>query len=359
MQFVNNNDYVTLIENVMSDYSLGIQLGDGTFSTYIGDFQAAPGIGLDNVWNQDVSDRVEGLVSLPTPMPWYHHGNEIFSNSFAPVRSNQSWSPAISPFGNQPGYLNQACYYLDQGTLRSNGYGAIAGDTARYEGTFAEEYLYLRKESAYKFMVSDTGRITMGRDDDEAFQNLYEVLSSSNIGKLDSVMDYCSQKLWSQANSLLESIVDTNSHQTHLKEVLTVLIGAAVEQRSFDGSDTTLLLEKATLHSLEGGIAVKIARASLHLEIEDAGGGNRLGFSKEKEKPIDLQLWPNPTRAFIKINQPDNFNFQIFDTGMRLVKSGTCIGGHIDVSKLMDGYYLLFVTGTKVSFKPIGFCKIR
>jgi len=230
---------------------------------------------------------------------------------------------------------------------------------ACYEGDFANEYLYLRKESSYQFMTADTGRITMGREDDEDFEELYSILSVSNIGKLDSVIKYCSKQQWSEANDLLETIEDTNNHQTYLKQVLSILIEAALEDRVFDSGDTNALLEIAYLHSLAGGLAVKIARSALHLEIEDVGGGSKFYNLTKKETIPELKLWPNPSGDIININKSETVSYQIYNTGMRLITSGYCIGGTIDVSKLQAGYYLLFVMENKISFKPLGFCITR
>jgi|JI10StandDraft_1071094.scaffolds.fasta_scaffold19357_2 hypothetical protein len=360
MQFVNNNDYVSLISNNFNDYDLGVQLGDGSFPTFIGNSHAAPGIGLDNFWFNDASNRVEGLLNLPTFMPWYHHGSELFSNVGAPVRADNSWSNAISPEGFQTGYLDQACDEIGPtATLRSLSFADIAADTARYIGSFSNEYLYLRKESAYQFMMADTGRITMDREDDEDFENLFSTLSFSNIGKLDSVIQHCSQQEWALANTLFESVVDTNNHEHYLKLVLEIIIEAALEEHAFDSGDTNTLLEIANYHSLEGGRATKLARAALHLEIEDVGGGSRISHITEKVTQPELKLWPNPTDDYININKSETFSYQIYDAGMRLITSGYTTGGIINVSKLMAGYYLLFVNETGLSFKPLGFCKIK
>ena len=361
MQFVGNNDYVTLIENGLSQYDLGIQLGDGTNGTFIGNFQGVPGIGLDNSWSDDVHDRVEGLLTFLTPMPWYHHGDELFSNLYAPVRSNNTYSIAISPIDNQTGYLHDPCNnILPIATERNYGFIEIAEDTARYSGDFANEYLYMRKESAYKFMTVDTGRIVMGSEDDEVFEALYETLSITNIAKFDSVVLLCSEKQWTKAEMLIEDIIDTNVHEYYLKLVLAILIEAEMEDRDFNSEDSTILFEVANLHSLAGGVAVKIARNAMHLEIEDVGeSGLRIFNSTNKPENPELQLWPNPACEKINVNRTKPVNYQIYDSRMRLIKSGTCVEGAILTHELLSGYYLLFVNENNISYKPLKFCIIK
>ncbi len=361
MQFVGNNDYVSLIENGLSQYDLGIQLGDGANGAFIGNFQGVPGIGLDNSWSDDVHDRVEGLLTFLTPMPWYHHGDELFSNLYAPVRSNNTYSIAISPVENQTGYLDDPCNnILPIATERNYGFIEIAEDTARYSGAFANEYLYMRKESAYKFLTADTGRIILGYVDDEVFEVLYETLSITNIAKFDSVVKYCSEKQWAEAEMILENISDTNTHEHYLKQVLAILIEAEMEERAFDNEDSSILLEIANLHSLEGGLAVKIARNALHLEIEDVGeSGLRIFNSTNKPESPELHLWPNPACEKINVNRTKPVNYQIYDSRMRLIKSGTCVEGVILTHELLSGYYLLFVNENSISYKPLKFCIIK
>jgi hypothetical protein len=363
MQFVGNNDFVNLIENDFNQYDLGVMLGDGVNGTFIGDFQGAPGVGLDNSWVDDDADRVEGSVILLLSMPWYHRFTVEFENSFAPVRwNNNGWSPSIEPLGDQPSVLNQPCASLTDPSAfeRSAGFASIAADTARYDGSFADEYLYLRKSAAFSYLVADTGRITMRSEDDEAYQTLYEVLSVTNISKIDSVVRLCNNEKWAEASALLESIEDTNSHEYNLKLAMGILIEAAIENRVLNSSDTLALIEIGNLHSLEGGLAVKIARASLQREIEDIGGGSRL-YKNEMNKTSEVvKIWPNPTSDILQVNRAGTITFRVFDASMRLILSGTCADGIINVQGLNEGYYLLFVNyKNSISNEPIGFCKLK
>ena len=196
MNFVGNNDFVTLIENFMSAYDLGINLGDGA-PTFIGSFQGIPGGGLDNVWVDDTHDRVEGLQSNILPISWFHHSVEEFSNNLSPVKSDNSFSGAMIPEGNQLDYLIGECPNFGPTAIaRSAGFAPLAADTARYEGDFAEQFEYLRKDAAYKYFIADTGRIITGAEDDEMFEDLYDELFASNIGKYDSVLQFCNLKNW-------------------------------------------------------------------------------------------------------------------------------------------------------------------
>lgn len=360
MIFLGNNNQLTLIENSLDTYDKGIFLGDGINGTFIGTIQGANNIGLDNSWSDITNLRIDGFLNLSFPLPWHHHGNKVFSNHLSPVDQNNNNPFGIDPIGNATGYLDQACQPYQLGTLRTIGFSEIAADTARYTGEFAMEYLYLRKESAYHFLIADTGRIAMGREDDEEFEDLYNNLSITNIAKFDSVLQYCSQKKWVLADELLESIDDTNSHQGYLKQVLTIIINAELEQRVFNSSDTVTLIEIANLHSLEGGLAVKIARGTLRLEIEDTGNsGSRIMLSASKIDPPSLKLWPNPSFDFVRINRIAKVNYKIYDSSFRLMQSGICDEGYIRIDQLNAGYYFLVVTDEDAVNTSLGFCKIK
>ena len=174
------------------------------------------------------------------------------------------------------------------------------------------------------------------------------------------MVKYCSEKQWAEAEMILENISDTNTHEHYLKQVLAILIEAEMEERAFDNEDSTILLEIANLHSLEGGVAVKIARNTLHLEIEDVGES---GFRKlnSNYKPVnsELHLWPNPACEKINVNITKPVNYKLYDRRMRLIKSGTCVEGAILTHELLSGYYLLFVNENNVSYKPIKFCIVK
>ncbi|MBP6511584.1 MAG: hypothetical protein KA347_02815 [Bacteroidia bacterium] len=357
MNFVGNNDYVTLIENLMSAYDLGISLGDGA-PALIGAFQGVPGGGFDNAWVDDSHDRVEGVS--PFIIPWYHHGAELFDNNLSPAKVGNAISQVVELFGNQTTYLIGECSnFGPTSNARSAGFAPVAADTARYEGDFAEQFEYLRKDAAYKYLIADTGRLITGYEDDEMYEDLYNELVFSNIGKYDSVLQFCNLKNWTNANELLENLVDSNDHQNYLDQVLSAIIGAELEYRDLNSSDTSLLLEIASLHSLEGGLAVKIARGKLRLEREDFfASSSRMYFTKEAIDLIELKLWPNPAKDYIQINK-SNIQFQIYDMSMRLVTTGNCSDGIIYVNELNEGYYIFEIINTISNYKPIGFCIVK
>ena len=303
------------------------------------------------------NDRVEGFLSNFSPIPWYHHGSEIFSNTGAPVRSNNSYSSSILPKGNQLGYLDQPCGDVNS-TERSAGFGSVAADTARYEGPYEEQFQYARKVAAFSYLTADTGRITMGRSDDLDFEKLMEVLYVSNIAKLDTVIKLAQKYAWLEAYEVLETISDTNNHEYYLKQVLSELISAELYERELTSSDSSVLFEIAHLHSMEGGLAVKIARAALQLELEDIGSGSRLYSTVEDKSLPEIMIWPNPVSSIINSNRHESFRYQIYDAEMRLVLSGEKMDGMINVEALANGYYSLVISDNKQKYKPLGFCKI-
>ena len=198
----------------------------------------------------------------------------------------------------------------------------------------------------------------MGRSDDQVFEKLINDLSISNIGKFDAIIKLSQIDRWNEANEILSTINDTNNHEYYLKQVLSILIETAIEERELNSSDTNLLFEIAHLHSMEGGLAVKIARVALQLELEDIGSGSRLYSQLEDKSLPEITLWPNPVRSTININRHETFRYQIYDAAMRLVLSGEKKDGMINVEVLANGYYSLIVTDKERRYKPLGFCKI-
>ena len=154
-------------------------------------------------------------------------------------------------------------------------------------------------------------------------------------------------------------VVNFNMHQDYLTQVLGILLEASIENRAFNTADTAALQEMATIHSLEGGMAVKIARAALNIELEDEGSGSRISYSTPKEELPEIKLWPNPADDFIRLNRTETVNYQPYDAEMRMVLSGEYTGGNIDIQTLKAGYYLLFAAEAGKVYKPVGFCKMK
>ena len=81
-------------------------------------------------------------------------------------------------------------------------------------------------------------------------------------------------------------------------------------------------------------------------------------FTKEAVDLNELKLWPNPAKDYIQINK-SNIQFQIYDMSMRLVTTGNCSDGIIDIKELNGGYYIFEIINTTSNYKPIGFCIVK
>ena len=61
------------------------------------------------------------------------------------------------------------------------------------------------------------------------------------------------------------------------------------------------------------------------------------------ENEISLNIYPNPTMDFIKINNEEPVNVKIINLNGKVVKSKNLKNGKIDISDLASGIYLLEV----------------
>ena len=243
--------------------------------------------------------------------------------------------------------------------IRNEFFGGVVADSIRYTQEYESEFRYEGKQVVFDVLKNHPTLLDMDDEDDEMYEDLYSELAASNIGKYDSVLQFCNLKNWTNANELIENLVDSNDHQNYLEQVLSTIIDAELEYRDLNSSDTSLLLEIASLHSLEGGLAVKIARGKLRLEREDFfASSSRMYFTKEAIDLNELKLWPNPSKDYIQINK-SNFQFQIYDMSMRLVTTGNCSDGIIDIKELNGGYYIFEIINTTSNYKPIGFCIVK
>lgn len=71
----------------------------------------------------------------------------------------------------------------------------------------------------------------------------------------------------------------------------------------------------------------------------------------EEANEIKLNVYPNPTLNTLKITNFDNNTYKVLNMLGESVLDGTTQDGMIDVSKLRNGNYVLFVTNETGEFK--------
>jgi transforming growth factor-beta-induced protein len=72
--------------------------------------------------------------------------------------------------------------------------------------------------------------------------------------------------------------------------------------------------------------------------------------SIEESELVEVSVYPNPTTAFITVDNFENADYRIIDVSGKTVKNGTLKSNTIDVASLNNGlYYLHIMEGDKVS----------
>ncbi len=367
MDFQGENSYVPMADNSMYSYNLGINLGflsgSTTFPTNIGWQQGNPSTGFGNTWNDPSTDRAEGFLTQTSPIPWYHHDSENFANDECPMPSSGIPNFTIIPRGNRTGYLEFPCNIDDPISMqaRALAFCDIIADTVRYENPNAEDIHYARQNAMFRFLKTDTARIYSGEEEDDAYLDYFNELSVTNLGKYYSVMEYTNDGKPDLALELIQTIEDTCVQEEYLKTALIIELNSLATNEAYSAEDSSVLREIAYVNSLNGGLATKLARAMLQVEVEDAGSGGSRLMKKPTIENYTYTLHPIPAKDFLILttNNTASFIYTIYDVVGSKVKTGERNAEPIDITALAPGAYTIIVVPENDKQYSLKFIKLK
>ncbi|MBL0053407.1 MAG: T9SS type A sorting domain-containing protein [Bacteroidetes bacterium] len=266
---------------------------DATENTWTGNYLTAANIRIDGTYN--------GL-----PINWYHTGTAQQSNPASPYNA----IPVI-PKGNATG---QACPQIanDDGDAEVTELRNAALNQATYID-YVNENRYTDDANAYELLDADSNL----QDSVNQYSYLVQwrnAMQQGNIGKFEDARDYIAAKNKQAAQIKVSAISTNNQINTNLKVLAQIYLDYVIDNEQLElDSATRILVENIAYQKvIEGGEAVYIARAMLHLDIEDyyLVGLRKANFidlsSNEQFIPI-FKVIPNPTSDFIEVNT--NFEF--------------------------------------------------
>ena len=348
MDFQGENSYVPMADNSMNSYNLGINLGfmngSSVYPANIGNQQGNPSTGFGNTWNDQTSDRAEGFLTQ-IQIPWYHHNAVDFSNEECPLPSSGVQNAIILPIGNRTGYLEFPCFIDDPILInaRAIAYCDIIADTVRYESSFAEDLHYARQNALYSFLKTDSARIFSGEEEDDAYSAYFNELTEMNLGKFYSVIEYINSGAFDLGMELVQTIDDTCLQEEYLKTVLIIELNALMTNDIYSAEDSSVLREIAYANSLNAGLATKIARAMLNLELEDAGEGGSRQMKDSIIAKYYYSIQPVPAKDYLVLvtNNTKILSYKIYDMLGSIVKTGERNAEPINIASLAPGVYTL------------------
>ncbi|MBL0095962.1 MAG: T9SS type A sorting domain-containing protein [Bacteroidetes bacterium] len=229
--------------------------------------------------------------------------------------------------------------------IRNESLGGIVTDSIRYPNGYHDEFRYSARQMAYGILKKNASLIILDDDSDTSFVSFYNETLASNINKIDSLETLLSNKLFVEADTLLNHFTDTNTIEHNYKRVYRLYIKLQLYgDTSLTNSDWDELYAIAMLHPLTGGHAVFAARNILKLEVHDGKlSSARLMQPRKETTSKTLLLYPNPANQYVILKYTGNESISrviILDiTGREVLQvNNTDI---IDTSVLTDGLYFV------------------
>ena len=213
---------------------------------------------------------------------------------------------------------------------RERAFGYVVGDSI-VDDPDSLEFKYNDKEMFFYSVKADSSLLYLGTPNDIKYQNEFDSLMQTNIGKYDKVKADLQNQDYQLALQKLSSIVDENLKEEKLKYVNSVIL-AGYDPYLDSDSDTIVALNSiAHLHPFYGGEAVYMARAILHLIIED-----QLPQLRRKNKHLAFQAIP--VRGLLYPNPANNevvFSLKYSDKDIALIKIFDVFGKEMAKYKML------------------------
>ena len=234
---------------------------------------------------------------------------------------------------------------------RDKEFGATVMDTIIYDG-FPDENKYQDKEQFYKKGSDDSTFLALGVSNDIVYQNEFDSLAQTNVGKLKAVEDNLKNENFSAAASLNQTISPINQIEENKKQVVELQLSLNAHNDSMTSSEKVQWNLIADQDAIHGGEAVCIARARLNKDVvDDPIGYYRLAHQEATNTSVPVtthgKMVPNPAREeviyYYEIDKDKTGVLEIKDmTGRLLLEKkieGQSNNISVSVSQVAPGIY--------------------
>lgn len=328
--FGNNSDTYYYC-NIMDDCIEGIFMEAATLPSQ----GAATTMPSDNQWkNMGANIRINETAPTGNAFVWYHRGifNDPF-NDFSPGPWISFGITASQTTGDGPCGLPDG---QDPPKSREQSFGNIVTDSTQYTW-LEDENRYFDKNFLLATIENDSTFINQGLPYDPLY-NLFRLNNEeSNFSFFNQVESLTNSGDILSANTLNQSIIDTNLIEFNKKQVLNIYLQSlAVGDSSLDSAQIVNLQQIAWQTLAEGGDGVAMARSMLHLEIDDEFGTSfRSSVTNVKSEDQVIICYPNPASNNMLITRT-------FDNGVVYqISLMNTIGEIVTIEKFSSKNYLL------------------
>ena len=187
--------------------------------------------------------------------------------------------------------------------IRNETFGGIVADSTRFPDDFYDEFRYNARQMAFSILKKNPTLIVMDDDSDTSFVRFYNEVLVSNVNKIDSLETLLSERLFIEADTLLNYFTDTNTIEHNYKRVYRLYIKQQLYgDTSLSSSNLDELNAIAYDHPLTAGHAVFAARNMLNLEVHDGELSSARMMQPNRQEVIGkLLLYPNPANEYVRL----------------------------------------------------------
>jgi uncharacterized protein affecting Mg2+/Co2+ transport len=290
--------------------------------------------------------RIEGSPAFP--IRWVYTGN---GSTYDPNPYQQD----IIPDNN--GTVPDGCTTPDITTpsiLREKKYEkTIYGENHYLEDSLFHQYY--EKIIFYTGLSKNPSLLNLGTSEDILYQALYNNLMNSNIGKFATIDDLIRSKDYSQANGIIDQVIEENIVEYYKKTVSKIIVDKELGNRELTPDEKSTLESIAFESGMYGGESVYIARAILRIFVDEDNSTSRKKapdfYTKGKSAKTNIiqkqYLYPNPSNekgicSFPK-NGEDRKLIRVTDVYGKIVKSLIWVENQelfsFNVTDLLPGLY--------------------
>ena len=181
---------------------------------------------------------------------------------------------------------------------RESAFGEIVGDSTVNDPD-SLNFKYAGNETFYKTAKDDETLLDLNVPTDPIYQEKFEELQLSNIGKFEEAKDSLLNGNSTAAIMKLATIIDENLMEENKKYVASVIASEYNVELDADSDTVNVLNSIAFMHPFYGGEAVFWARAILHIDVDDIMPALRRGQFEPYDNITEVNelkgtLHPNP-----------------------------------------------------------------
>ena len=282
--------------------------------------------------NVNASNRVGGALAPAWQFFWFNTS----ANPSIPITQTAGVNPVS--VSNEVQFCDIPHFLDDQ--RREHAFGDAVRDSTINDPD-STEFIYYDKEEFYKQAKQDSTILYLGTANDMKYQQAFDSLSQTNIGKYESVKEHLVNNQRLLAIQQLTLIVDENLKEQNLKYISSLI---AIDYSPYldTDSDTIAVVNYiANQHPFYGGEAVYMARAILHIDVVDQFPAMRRAHIQQTNPPSFVHykgtLFPNPTNDKVTLSYAHDEKTDVLFT----VKSA--IGSQLSSYKVI-GNELVFST---------------